>query len=118
MLVADIHHVSLNVSDTERALGFYTGLLGLRPLPRPAFAFGGAWLDAGHGRQIHLIEADVPADLGQHVAFRVDDVDAAVAALRDAGVEVRGPVPVVDTGIRQAFATDPDGNRVEFTQLP
>jgi glyoxylase I family protein len=118
VLVADIHHVSLNVSDTGRALGFYAGVLGLVELERPAFGFGGAWLDAGNGRQIHLIEAAVPADLGQHVAFRVDDVDATVAALRDAGVEVTGPVPVVETGIRQAFAADPDGNRVEFTQLP
>ena len=116
VLVADIHHVSLNVSDTERALAFYRDVLGMATLPRPDFSFGGAWLDAGNGRQIHLIEADVPGDHGQHVAFRVDDVDAVVAALRAAGVEVRDPKPVGGTPIRQTFTHDPDGNLLEFTQ--
>lgn len=116
MIVDDIHHVSLNVSDTERSLGFYRDVLGLIELPRPDFGFGGAWLDAGHGRQIHLIEADVPADLGQHMAFQVADIDAAVTILRARGVEVADPRPVGDTPILQTFVSDPDGNRIEFTQ--
>ena len=62
MLVADIHHVSLNVSDTERSLAFYRDVLGMAELPRPDFSFGGAWLDAGNGRQVHLIEAEVPVE--------------------------------------------------------
>lgn len=118
VLVADIHHVSINVSDTRRALGFYRDVLGMALLPRPDFPFGGAWLDAGNGRQIHLIEASVPADLGQHVAFRVHDVDAVVAAVRAAGIEIRDPKPVGDTALRQTFTHDPDGNLVEFTQVP
>ena len=116
MLVADIHHVSLNVSDTERALAFYHGVLGLETLPRPAFSFGGAWLDAGNGHQIHLIEADVPPDLGQHVAFRVDDLDAVIATLRAAGIAVGDAKPVGDTAIRQTFVHDPDGNLLELSQ--
>jgi glyoxylase I family protein len=116
VLVADIHHVSLNVTDVERALGFYRDLLGLPVLPRPDFSFGGAWLDAGNGRQIHLIEGEVPPNRGQHVAFRVDDVDAVVLTLRASGVEAANPKPVGDTPIRQTFALDPDGNLVEFTQ--
>jgi catechol 2,3-dioxygenase-like lactoylglutathione lyase family enzyme len=47
VLTADIHHVSLNVTDTERALGFSRDVLGMRPLPRPAFTFGGAWALSG-----------------------------------------------------------------------
>lgn len=117
MLVADIHHVSLNVADTERSLRFYRDVLGMPLLDRPNFSVAGAWLDAGAGRQVHLIEArSVPADVGQHVAFRVDDLDAVVEALRAAGVTVGDPSPVGDTSIRQAFVLDPDGNRLEFTQ--
>jgi glyoxylase I family protein len=116
VLVADIHHVSINVSETQRALTFYEGILGMAVLPRPDFSFGGAWLDAGNGRQIHLIEGDVPPSLGQHVAFRVDDVDATVAQLRAAGVDASDAKPVGDTTIRQAFAHDPDGNLLEFSQ--
>lgn len=116
VLVADIHHISLNVTDVERSLRFYSGVLGLEQLPRPDFPFGGAWLDAGNGRQVHLIEAEPPQDRGQHVAFRVDDLDAAVATLRAHGCEVGDPRPVGDTAIRQVFTLDPDGNRLEFTQ--
>lgn len=116
VLVADIHHVSLNVSDTEQALAFYRDVLGMAPLPRPSFPFGGAWLDAGNGRQVHLIEAKVPADLGQHVAFRVTDIDAVIESLRSAGVDTPDATSVGDTGIRQTFVLDPDRNRIEFTQ--
>lgn len=116
MIVADIHHVSLNVSDTDRSLAFYRDVLGLRILPRPDFPFGGAWLDAGNGREIHLIEADVPPDHGQHVAFRVDDIDAVVASLRAAGQRLPDPKPVGGTATRQTFLRDPDGNLLELTQ--
>lgn len=118
MLISDIHHVSINVSDASTALGFYRDVLGMTELPRPAFPFAGAWLDAGSGRQVHLIEADVPTDLGQHVAFAVRELDEVVTALRAAGIEIGDAREVGDTGIRQAFAADPDGNRVEFTQNP
>lgn len=117
MLVADIHHVSLNVRDTERSLGFYRDLLGLGMLDRPALGFNGAWLDAGNGRQIHLIETDsVPADVGQHFAFLVDDIDHVVAVVRDAGFEIPDAKVVRGGVARQTFVLDPDGNRVEFNQ--
>jgi catechol 2,3-dioxygenase-like lactoylglutathione lyase family enzyme len=113
--VIDIHHASVNVSDVERSLRFYVDVLGMTPLDRPAFDFPGAWLAVGPSRQLHLIQADVPPDNGQHVALAVDDLDEAVDVLRAAGVEVRGPRPVGDSGVRQAFLADPDGNRLEIT---
>lgn len=115
MMRVKLHHGSVNVSDTARSLAFYSGLLGMEQLDRPDFGFGGAWLDAGDGRQLHLIEAPVPPDLGQHVALAVDDLDKAVATLAAAGVPV-GPIKTVPgTQIRQAHASDPDGNRIELT---
>lgn len=116
MLVRDLHHVSINVADVERSTAFYVDVLGMEPLPRPDFGFAGAWLGFGGGRQVHLIEAAVPEDRGQHFAFQVDDIDAAVAALRASGTDVRGPVPVGDTSARQAFFHDPDGNRLELNE--
>ena len=118
MRVADIHHVSLNVSDTARALEFYRDVLGLIPLPRPDLGFPGAWLDAGNGHQVHLIEGDVPAAHGQHVAFEVDDITAAIADLRGKGIAVRDAKPVGDTDLVQTFVHDPDGNLLELTQRP
>jgi glyoxylase I family protein len=117
VLVAGIHHVTILVSDTARALDFYCGTLELVQLPRPDFAFGGAWLDAGHGRQIHLAEGEIPPALGQHVSFQVDDVDHVIERLRAKGVDIKDAKTVGDTAIRQTFTRDPDGNLLEFTQL-
>ncbi len=112
-----VHHVSVNVRDADEAIRFYTETLGLRRRDdRPDFGFGGAWLDLG-GQQVHLIETGdggVPDDRGQHFAVEVDDLDAAVAELREAGIEIGDPTPV-GTG-RQAFLHDPSGNRIELHQ--
>ena len=114
MQVRGIHHVSINVDDVDAAVRFYTEVLGLAVRPdRPDFGFGGAWLDAGP-QQIHLIQGDVPAAVGQHLALQVDDLDAVVAELRDRGIDASDPSPV-GTG-RQAFCTDPAGNLVELHQ--
>lgn len=113
--VHGVHHVSLNVDDVDRAVAFYTDVLGLpRRSDRPDFPFAGAWLDCG-SQQIHLIAAEVPADHGQHVALRVADLDATVAELRERGIRVSDPQPVA--GVRQSFLRDPAGNRIELDEV-
>ena len=109
-----VHHVSINVSDVEAAVRFYCDTLGLqRRADRPDFSFGGAWLDAG-AQQVHLIEGPTPPGLGQHFALLVGNLDATVAELRGQGVEVSDPKPVGTS--RQAFVSDPSGNRIELHQ--
>ena len=114
MEILGVHHVSINVTDVDAALAFYTGPLGLRVrADRPDFGFGGAWLDAGD-QQIHLIEAPTPQNLGQHLALRVADLEATVAELRSHGIDVTDPSPV-GPGL-QSFLTDPSNNAVELYQ--
>lgn len=114
MQPAGVHHVSINVDDVDAALAFYVEGLGLRVRSdRPPLSFGGAWLDAG-GQQVHLIEAPVPSDRGQHFALAVADLAAAVAELRGRGIEVSEPQAVGAS--LQAFLSDPAGNRVELQQ--
>ncbi|HZQ86569.1 MAG TPA: VOC family protein [Acidimicrobiales bacterium] len=109
-----VHHVSINVSDIDQALHFYTDVLGLvQRSDRPDFGFGGAWLDAG-GQQVHLIEAPAPPNLGQHFAVQVADLGAVLDELRGRGIEVSDASPV-GTGL-QAFLSDPSGNVVELHQ--
>ncbi|MCC5953652.1 MAG: VOC family protein [Acidimicrobiia bacterium] len=109
-----VHHVSINVTDVDEAMAFYTEVLGLeRRDDRPDFPFGGAWLDVGD-QQIHLIEATTPAALGQHFAIAVADLAATVAELRERGVQVSDPSPVGTS--MQAFCSDPSGNQVELHQ--
>ncbi|MCG7908823.1 MAG: VOC family protein, partial [Candidatus Thiodiazotropha taylori] len=44
-MISRLHHVSLLVADTGKALDFYSGLLGLSvDEQRPDLGFPGAWL--------------------------------------------------------------------------
>jgi catechol 2,3-dioxygenase-like lactoylglutathione lyase family enzyme len=107
-----VHHVSINVRDAAESVAFYTDVLGLTARSdRPDFAFGGAWLDIGD-QQVHLIEAEVPGNCGQHFAIRVADLDTTVSELRDRGVELPDPKAVGTA--RQTFLRDPSGNLVEL----
>ena len=110
-----VHHVSLNVPDVDAGVAFYTGVLGgtLRG-DRPDFGIGGAWINLGD-QQVHLVEAPVPPNYGQHFAIRVADLDAAVAELRAQGIEIADPVTVGAN--RQTFLDDPAGNPVELHQV-
>lgn len=112
-----IHHVSINVSDVEAATSFYVETLGLEKLDRPDFDVAGTWLRSANGVEIHLIEvAGWVAPKGQHYAFSVPDLDAAIASMRAKGVKIGDPRHIPGTGARQAFTFDPAGNMVEFNQ--
>ena len=110
-----VHHVSINVPDMKSGVAFYTETLGgtLRS-DRPELGIQGAWIDLGD-QQLHLIEAPVPRNLGQHFAIRVGDLDSVVDELRSKGIEVADPVPVASN--RQTFIDDPAGNAVELHQV-
>ncbi len=117
MELGPVHHVSINCADVDAAAPFYTDILGMSQLDRPDFGFNGRWLRTPGGGEVHLIEvADWVPPKGQHWAFKVDDIDATVAELRDAGVEVRDPVPLPGTPARQTFFFDPAGNMIEINQ--
>ena len=88
MKLEGVHHVSINVHDTEETGRFYTDVLGLEKLDRPDFGFPGMWLRSG-AQEIHLMEVENhQAPEGQHFAFRVDDIDAVIEELTSRGVKV------------------------------
>lgn len=121
-MVVGLHHVSLVVADTSRALAFYQGLLGLPLDPlRPDLGFNGAWLQLGH-QQIHLLELPNPDPVSgrpehggrdRHVALSVTDLDAMATRLSAADVEYRSS----RSGRRAMFCRDPDGNAVELVEV-
>ncbi len=114
---AGVDHVAINVPDVPGGIAFYTEKIGLvHNHTRPDFGFPGAWLDTASGQQVHLIEAEVPKNVGQHFALVFADIEATVAELRARGLQVSDPVPVGTTGRQQAFTSDPWGNGIELHQ--
>jgi catechol 2,3-dioxygenase-like lactoylglutathione lyase family enzyme len=119
-VIAGIDHVQLAAppGSEEEARRFFSGLLGLEELPKPAAlaAHGGAWFACG-GQQLHVgIEPDFRPAVKAHPAFTVDGAErlAAVAArLGGAGVEVIWDQELA--GSSRFYAHDPWGNRLEFT---
>jgi glyoxylase I family protein len=109
-----IHHVNITVGELDAGLAFYVGALGMtQRTDRPTFSFDGAWLDIGP-QQVHLVVGTPPARTSDHFAIAVADVNAAVAELREAGIEVSTPRGVVNG--QQAFLRDPWGNFLELQQ--
>lgn len=121
LVIEDLHHVSISVTDLARAKRFYGALLGLQEIERPPFDFPGAWYELGD-RQLHLIVHTSPRGLrgtteidprDGHFAVRVRSYGEAVEHLRAHGVPVRES-PRNPTPWAQVHVTDPDGNVIEL----
>jgi glyoxylase I family protein len=115
-----IHHASIIVSDTGRALAFYRDLLGIPTCERPDLGFPGAWLQIGE-QQIHLLELPNPDPVtgrpehggrDRHLALSVTGLDNIMEKLE----EQRVPYTLSKSGRKALFCRDPDGNAVELIE--
>jgi lactoylglutathione lyase len=114
--ITGIHHVGIPVTDFERSLQFYAGVLGLEPIAAPkAFAEHVRWLRLGD-EHIHLIRgaAKPEQDGSRHVALHIKNVRAARAHLTAQGFTLIEQ-PFVKNADR-FYINDPDGNSVELIQ--
>lgn len=109
--IKTINHLGTPISDRRKSLPFYRDMAGLEIIPAMEDGKSLIWTETQDHTMVHLIEgAPIP-----HVAFEVEDFDAALAAVRAAGIEIiKGPLERVD-GQRAFYCFDPDGNRLEFT---
>ncbi len=117
-IILGIDHVQLVMPQGQEAAArqFYDNVLGMPEISKPADLAlrGGAWFQCGP-LQIHLgVEPDFRPARKAHPAILVSDVNALIARLRMAGVEVLDDVQI--EGYQRIFAFDPFGNRLEFMQ--
>jgi ureidoacrylate peracid hydrolase len=108
-----LHHLLVKVPDLEVAKRFYIGLLGFaeRPDTKP-LADGRTFISTVQGLGIVGGGPDAPDQL-DHMAFRVQGLDALNARLKDAGVAFDrelGPGPYG----RAIYVKDPYGNILEL----
>lgn len=125
MRLNGIHHVAIICSDYPRSRRFYCDLLGLKIVAESYRAERQSYkldLQLSDGTQIELFSfpsppprVNKPEARGlRHLAFRVDDLDAAIAELQQKSVDVE-PVRVDQlTGKRFTFFADPDGLPLEL----
>lgn len=117
-------NVRYMVDDVDESIAFYTTNLGFELLTSaaPAFAdvkrgnlrllLGGPTSSAGRP----MPDGTKPGPGGwNRIHFVVDDIDAEVSRLRDAGVRFRNDI-VDGPGGRQILLEDPSGNVVELFQ--
>ena len=115
-------NVRYMVDDVDESIAFYTTNLGFELLTSaaPAFAdvkrgnlrllLGGPTSSAGRP----MPDGTKPGPGGwNRIHFVVDDIDAEVSRLRDAGVRFRNDI-VDGPGGRQILLEDPSGNVVEL----
>ena len=114
-------HAAVVVSNLDRAIEFYTNILGLERIDRQ-LKYPGAWYQIGDF-QLHLIENinDRYSDninlnistRNPHIALAVRDLDAAKQQLLAANCIVK----MSNSGRAALFTQDPDGNAIELTWI-
>ena len=125
-----IDHIELLTATPERTIAFYIGVLGFRERERariPETPLGPlelAYLELG-GTTIEVMcypeaKSIAPRSAEQRLgwqclALEVDDMDGALAALEDKGVEVAWG-PIKRPAYARAEIRDPDGNPIELRQ--
>ena len=138
------NHTSFTVSDLDRSIAFFSEVLGFEMVNRaqrdpklissitgvPGADIEVAYIQ-GPGHRLELIQYHGPSARSQvdsrpcdsgfaHVAYDVDDVDAAVAASAPYQVLPIGEVTVIDkgpnAGRKVVYLRDPDGVTIEYIE--
>jgi len=123
-----ILHTMIRVGNLEKSIDFYTKALGMKLLRQrdyPDGKFTLAFLGYGPEESHPAIELTYnygvsSYELGTgfgHIALGVNDIRAACDAIRQAGGKItREPGPMKHGTTVIAFASDPDGYKVELIE--
>ena len=115
-MVEAFTHVGHIVRDMQQAIEFYSRLLGARPAANSMDMPGGKALMIPVGNNfVELIQpTDSAGRVGQflqqhgeglfHISFRVDDIAAHVASLRQQGIAVGDPIEITSLPHRPKIA--------------
>ena len=121
-------HTMLRVGDMQRAVDFYTRVMGmklLRTTDRPQQKYSLAFV--GYDSNPDQAEIELTYNYGVdkyemggaygHIALGVDDIYATCEQIRAQGGNItREPGPVKGGDTLIAFITDPDGYKIELIQ--
>lgn len=122
-------HVAVYTRDMEESIAFYEKLggavKGRGSVPTPEGEKRLALVSFG-GITLELIQSPSSMPMGEgnvpHFAILVDDLDAAAAAVREAGVKTfltpeKKVLPDLFGGLQNWFFTGPSGEQIELLQM-
>ena len=134
MNIQGFHHVAYRCANAKQTVEFYQQVLGMDfqlaiaedkvPSTGEPDPYMHIFLDAGNGNVLAFFELPQSPDMGsdlntpkwvQHIAFKVPDMDALVAAkerIEGLGIEVLGPID--HTLFKSIYFFDPSGHRLEL----
>jgi catechol 2,3-dioxygenase-like lactoylglutathione lyase family enzyme len=121
--ISKVGRVCVTVADTDRALDFYTGTLGFEKVVDEPMGPDMRWVEVAIGGAETTI-ALAPPPQGQPagaaqtgIILDTSDVDAAHAALKEAGADVDDEVTRYGEPVPPMFwLRDPDGNSLIVVQ--
>lgn len=134
MKIEQIHHVAYRCNDAKETVDFYKNVMDmdlvlaiaedLVPSTKAPDPYMHVFIDAGMGNVLAFFELPTQPKMGrdtntpnwvQHIAFKVADMDALLAAkdqIESHGIDVLGPT---HHGIFQSiYFFDPNGHRLEL----
>lgn len=124
-MVTGLAHGGISTRDMEKSIRFYTGLLGGRIIMEIEEPKGTPWIVTVQFPDGSCVELFYPRPeqfplgtaLGRnHLAFRVEDIQALYRRLQESGVPVTTPPRIARDRNWQMWCQDPNGYPVEFLQ--
>lgn len=122
-MIKGLDHIAIVVSDMDRAIKFYTDILGLRVIldgrqgggeKKSFLGTKSKAIVALSENKNRLVNKGEYAEGVNHVAFGVDDIEKSSRILKDKGIEFI-EIKMGDNGKPQAYHfLDPDGLELEI----
>jgi lactoylglutathione lyase len=126
-------HAAISVSDIDKSINFYSHQLGLTEVFRMTRPDGVLWIVYFRVNNNNFVELfpgaekrpDVPTKQAgfDHLGFFVKDLQATLHIIQDRGYPLpadafKEAAKVRADGTMMYFIKDPDGNRIELSQIP
>jgi catechol 2,3-dioxygenase-like lactoylglutathione lyase family enzyme len=124
-----LDHVALQVADIDRAITFYSEVLGLPFMFKEQSlehgeVFAYLKLEGGNlellsrvdqdGQPVPFARPEIQKPYCPHVALAVDDFDAAVETLQSQGITLLDGPFIIPGKVRWLYFCDPDNNVLEY----
>jgi len=115
-------HISFIISDLQKAIKFYEGMLGLERDNRPELGFDGLFYKLGNNQQLHLMCVQNPyqdytqpkhGGRDRHIALAVNNLQQTCNKMNQANITYT----LSRSGRAALFCRDPDGNVIELCEV-